>query len=209
MLRIGLTGNIASGKSMVARRLDELGAVVIDADRIGHELIGPGGACRDAVVQAFGPGIVGEGGRIDRGRLGRIVFADPAELRRLNAIVHPPLIDAIRRRAAELESSGAAVVVLDAALLFEFGLADEFRPVVVVTAAPAERAARLAARGLDPAEAARRVAAQGSDGDKIARADRVLVNDRSPDELAVKVNELWHSTGAAALVSPEGKDRPR
>lgn len=209
MLRIGLTGNIASGKSMVARRLEELGAVIIDADRIGHELIGPGGACRGAVVQAFGPGILGAGGGVDRGRLGRIVFSDPAELRRLNSLVHPPLVAAIRRRMAELESAGAAVVVLDAALLFEFGLAGEFRPVVVVTSPPAERVARLVERGLDPAEAARRVAAQGPDDDKVRRADRVLMNDRTPRELAALVAELWQSTGAAALVSHEGKDRPR
>lgn len=206
MLRIGLTGNIASGKSMVARLLEDRGAVIIDADRIGHELIGPDGPARAAVLERFGPGILGPDGEIDRGRLGRIVFADPAARQRLNEVVHPLLIAGIRRRLAAAAEQGVEVIVLDAALLYEFGLEGEFDRIVAVSAPAELRVARLVVRGLPVDEAWRRVRAQGSPADKEKRADRVIVNDGRPEELAASVADFWRESGAAARQADRGKD---
>ena len=159
------------------------------------------------MLERFGPGVLGPDGEIDRGRLGRIVFADPAARQRLNEIVHPlaDRRDPPRgwRAAAE---QGVEVIVLDAALLYEFGLAGEFDRIVAVSAPAELRVARLVARGLPVDEAWRRVRAQGSPADKANRADRVIVNDGRPEELAASVADFWRESGAAARQADRGKD---
>ncbi|TPW07462.1 MAG: dephospho-CoA kinase, partial [bacterium] len=153
MLSVGLTGNIASGKSLVASQLESLGAVVLDADRLGHRLIGPMGAAVDEILAAFGSDLALPDGGIDRTRLGPIVFGDPGARSRLNGIVHPRLIEQIRGELAALEAaegrgnqdgvpSPALIAVLDAALIFELGVADDFDRIVVVTAPDAIRETR-------------------------------------------------------------------
>ena len=193
MQRIGLTGGIAAGKSVVAGRLKELGAVVIDHDTLAREAVRPGSVGLDQVVEAFGEAVLAPDGSLDRPALGRIVFADPEALARLSAIVHP----IVRRLAAEREAKAAAakagtVVVHDIPLLIETGQAGLFHLVVVVHTPGEVRIARLVAeRGVSRAEAERRVASQASDAERLDVADVVLDGTGSVDELRAQVDQLW------------------
>jgi dephospho-CoA kinase len=220
MLSVGLTGNIASGKSRVAAQLESLGALVIDADRIGHELIGPGGPAVDDVRALFGAGVIAPDGGVDRSALGPIVFADPDARTRLNGVVHPRLIAEIRRRlegmaAAESREDweGGPVVpiigVVDAALILELGVADDFDVLVVVTAPEALRLGRLEARGLSRDEARRRMESQWPEAEKVRRANHVIVNDGPPERLAADVDRLWTKLTRAAASPSHRKDRLR
>jgi dephospho-CoA kinase len=193
MQRIGLTGGIAAGKSVVAHRFTELGAVVIDADELARLVVQPGTSGYDEVVGAFGPRVVGPDGELDRAALGALVFADEAARRRLEAIVHPQ----VRRLAAEREAAAAAadpaaVVVHDIPLLVETGQADSFGVVVVVAAPASLRVDRLVRlRGMPEADARARVAAQASDEEREAAADVVLDGTGSDDGLRAQVDALW------------------
>jgi len=193
MQRIGLTGGIAAGKSVVAARLAELGAVVIDSDRLARDAVRPGSVGLDEVIDAFGKSVVAPDGSLDRAALGRIVFADPAALSRLNAIVHP----IVRRLAAEREAAAGAaeagaVVVHDIPLLIETGQADTFHMLVVVHTPAETRVRRLVAdRGLTDADARRRIATQADDEVRLALADVVLDGTRSVEDLRAQVDELW------------------
>ena len=188
-MRVGLTGGVGSGKSTVARLLADHGAVVIDADAIAREVVEPGTPGFDAVVDAFGPTVVGSDGRLDRPALAAIVFADGDRRAQLNAIVHP----LVRHRTAELAAAAPAdaVVVHDIPLLVESELAGGFDFVVVVQADAGTRVARLAARGMTPEDARERMAAQASDEQRRAVADVVIENDGSLAELAAAVDDLW------------------
>lgn len=200
MLRVGLTGGIASGKSEVARRLAERGAVLVDADVLAREAVAPGSEGLAEVVAAFGPGIVADDGGLDRAALGAIVFADPVRREVLNAIVHPR----VRARAAEIaERAGSqdprAVVVQDIPLLVETGQAGNFDVVVVVDAPDDVRVARLAARnGMPEAEARARMAAQATREERLAAADHVLENTGTVEELRAAVDRLWDGVLVAA-----------
>jgi len=189
VLRIGLTGGIGAGKSVVASLLAGHGAVVVDADAIAREVVEPGSRGFDAVVAEFGPQVRGGDGRLDRARLASIVFADEAARRRLNAIVHP----LVAARTAELLSVAApeAVVVHDVPLLVENGLAGHYDLVLVVEAPVAARLGRLAERGMAPEEARARMAAQASDADRRAVADVLIRNDGTLDDLAAQVDAVW------------------
>ncbi len=161
MLKVGLTGGIACGKSHVLRRLAERGVPTLDLDSVAHEVMEPGGAAHDEVVAAFGRAILGTDGRIDRKALGARVFADPGAREQLNAIVHPKVRAEERRRAALHADRGAPVFVTDAALLVETGLHLRFDRLVVVHCAPDEQLRRLRARdGLTEEAAAARLLAQ-------------------------------------------------
>ena len=189
---IGLTGNIATGKSLVAQMLAELGARVIDADQVAHDVMLPGGPAYGAVVEAFGTDILGEadaGGAIDRAKLGAIVFRDPAALRRLEQIVHPATIAAVNRLiAAAVEQ----VVVVEAIKLIEAGMHRRYEALWVVTAPREVQIARLMViRGLSQAEASLRVDAQPPQAEKAALADLVIVNDGSVEELRLRVEAAW------------------
>jgi dephospho-CoA kinase len=161
MKRIGITGGIASGKSAVAGILREMGFRVIDADRLGHEVIEPGTRAHNEIVREFGPGVVGAGGRIDREKLGAIVFADAGKLQRLNAIVHPRVEEEMVRQFGEWERSGATdAAFVEAALLVEAGYQKNLDGLVVAWCKPEQQIERLLARSLSEAEARKRIAAQ-------------------------------------------------
>jgi dephospho-CoA kinase len=190
VLTVGLTGGIGSGKSAVARLLAERGAVVVDADRLAREALGPGMPGLAAVVEEFGPGVLHPDGTLDRPALGRLVFADAARRAALEAIVHPY----VGRRSAELRAAAPpdAVVVHDVPLLVENHLESGFDLVVVVEAGEDVRLARLAdSRGMPAEEARSRMAAQASDDQRRAVADVLLANDGDLDDLARQVGTLW------------------
>ncbi|MER8102998.1 dephospho-CoA kinase [Kitasatospora sp. NPDC094016] len=190
MLKIGLTGGIGAGKSEVSRLFAAHGAVIVDSDVIAREVVAPGTDGLAAVAAEFGPQVLREDGALDRPALGAIVFADPARLQALNAIVHP----LVRARSAELEAAAApdAVVVHDVPLLAENGLAPLYDLVVVVDAADDVRVERLVRlRGMAEDEALARMAAQASRADRLAIADVVIDNGGPLEALAARVDEVW------------------
>ncbi|MCB9528501.1 MAG: dephospho-CoA kinase [Myxococcales bacterium] len=189
---IGLTGGIACGKTTVARMLTARGAIVIDADQIARDVAAPGSPGLAAVVEAFGPAVLAADGALDRAALGAAVFGDPAERARLEAILHPRIAEESMRRIAAALAAAPPLVVYDAALLVETGRADQFRPLVVVTATPEVQRARLIERdGLDPAAADARLAAQMPVAEKARRADHVIDNSGPLAETEAQVDALW------------------
>ena len=189
---IGVTGNIACGKSTVLARLAELGAETIDADHVVHALMEPGQPVWEAVRQHFGPGVITADGRIDRRALGAIVFADPAQLQRLEEMTHPAVRVRIVALAEEAARRGVRVLVVDAIKLYEGGLADYCDETWVVTCAPEQQLARLMARnGFGEAEARQRIAAQPPQVEKVARADVVIDNSGTLDATRAQVDAAW------------------
>ena len=190
MFLIGLTGGIAAGKSTVAARLADRGAVHIDADALAREVVELGTEGFARILEEFGPGVLAPDGTLDRSALGAIVFADPERLATLNSIVHP----AVRMRAAEvMADAGAknpdAVVVYDVPLLVEAAVDIPFDAVLVVNAAEDVRRDRLVRlRGMTAAEACRRVAAQASDEERLAIADVVIDANGTLDETLAQVD---------------------
>ncbi|MCM2418748.1 dephospho-CoA kinase [Streptomyces sp. RKAG293] len=190
MLKVGLTGGIGAGKSEVSRLLASYGAVVVDADKIAREVVEPGSPGLAAVVAEFGTEILTPDGALDRPRLGSIVFADPARLQALNAIVHP----LVGRRSAELEGAAGPddIVIHDVPLLTENALSELYDLVVVVDASPATRLDRLVRlRGMDEGEARSRMAAQATREQRLAIADVVLDNDGPLEALEPQVKRVW------------------
>jgi dephospho-CoA kinase len=186
---IGLTGNIGTGKSTVAAMLAELGAEVIDADHVAHEVMQAGTLGHRRVIEAFGPDVLDPDGEIDRARLGAIVFADPAALMRLEAIVHPATLEAINRRVA---ATPAAVVVVEAIKLIESGMADGCDSVWVTTCRPEQQVHRImGGRGLTRAQAEQRVRAQPPQEEKIAHADVVIDTTGSLSRTRAQVQAAW------------------
>jgi len=192
MLVVGLTGGIATGKSTVARMLQERGAAVLDADALVHELQAPGTEVFRAILDAFGPEILTADGRLDRGKLGARVFAEPEARRILEGIVHPALTAQIVRRVDALRQGGRTLLcVLEAALLVEGGRRGIVDRLVVITAPEEQQVARLRAKGgLSEQEAWRRVRAQLPSALKARHADDVLVNDGDLASLARQVADL-------------------
>jgi dephospho-CoA kinase len=198
MLRVGLTGGIASGKSTAAEELAARGAVLVDADLLAREVVEPGTPGLAAVVARFGPEVL-QGGRLDRAALGRLVFADAEARRDLERIIHP----LVRARATEIEAAAdpGAVVVHVIPLLVETGQAGDFDVCVVVDVDPATQLRRLRERnGLSAEEARARVEAQASRAERLAVADRVLDNEGSPEELRRQVGDLWSELAAGGRV---------
>jgi len=189
-LLVGLTGNIATGKSTVARMLAEMGADYIDADKVAHRVMRPDQAAYDVIVEAFGREVVSQDGTIDRGRLGALVFADREAMARLEAIVHPATVAAIDERIAE---SSADVVVVEAIKLFEAGLADRCDSVWVTVCRRDQQIRRLVeGRDLSPDEARQRVDAQRPQEDRAELADVVIDNSGSLTETREQVIEAWN-----------------
>ncbi len=188
---VGLTGGIASGKSTVSAMFRELGAEVIDADQVARDVVEPGTPGLEEVARRF-PGVVDATGRLDRVALGRRVFADPAERRALEAILHPRIREEVARRTEALARAGVTVVLYDAALLIENGLHRGMDGVVLVSAPEEAQRARLAARdGLDAAAITARLAAQLPLADKRAHATWVVDNGGSLDETRAQVRRIW------------------
>ncbi|HKU34127.1 MAG TPA: dephospho-CoA kinase [Paenarthrobacter sp.] len=191
MLKIGLTGGIASGKSLVAARLRELGATLIDADVLARQVVEPGTPGLARVVEAFGEGVLDANGTLDRPALGAIVFQDPSAREVLNGIIHP----LVRASAAEVLSQAAPgdIVVQDIPLLVETGQGSGFHLVIVVDAPDDERIRRMVElRGMTPQDARSRMAAQATPAERIAAADVVLDNSGSQAELLSGVDSLWN-----------------
>jgi dephospho-CoA kinase len=199
VLRVGLTGGIASGKTAVSDALGERGAVVIDADVLARQVVEPGTPGLAAVVERFGTDVLTDDGRLNREALGRLVFADPGARRDLEAIVHP----AVRARAAALEAAASAdsVVVHVIPLLVETGQQDDYDVLVVVDVDPDRQLERLLLRnGLDADAANARIAAQATRAARLAVADIVLDNDSDPAGLLDQVDRLWRDLRARATL---------
>ncbi|WAC65879.1 dephospho-CoA kinase [Agrococcus sp. SL85] len=190
---IALTGGIASGKSTIARRLAEHGALVVDADALVRELQQPGTPVLAAIVEAFGEGVLLPDGGLDRAALGARIFADPEARSRLNAIVHPAVQEESARRFREvLADDPERVVVYDVPLLVEARPDDPWDLVVVAHAPAALRVERLVAhRGMAASAAAERVAAQASDDERLAIADVVVDTAGSLDSTLEQADALW------------------
>jgi dephospho-CoA kinase len=173
----GLTGGLASGKSTVAVHFRQHGVPVIDADQLAREVTNPGTAGLAEIAQVFGSSYLAEDGTLDRKKLAAIVFADPTQRRRLNAILHPRIGALTAQRGTELEASGVELACYEAALLVENGLADAFRPLVVVAVPEAVQVSRAMAReGWTEEEAKARIRAQLPLSAKVAAADFVIDN---------------------------------
>jgi len=189
-MRVGLTGGIGAGKSAVSAILAELGAVVIDADRLAREVVAPGTLGLAQVVEAFGPGVLTPDGEMDRAAVGEIVFADEEQRRRLEAIIHP----LVRERGAALARAAGprAVVVHDIPLLIETGQAAAFDAVLVVDAPDTLRIERLKRdRGMSEEEIKARFAAQATREQRIAAATYVIDNSGTLDDLRVRVEKVF------------------
>lgn len=193
MLHVGLTGGIGSGKSTVARYFGELGAVVLDADIIARELLGPGGEGAKAVVEAFGTEVVSKDGSIDRAKLAGLVFAEDGARTRLEAIIHPMILAKRRGKLAEIRRArgDSTVVVTEASLIFEAGTRDEFDKVILVTAPLEVRLERLLAAGWREEDINRRIKAQWPDSKKARLADFVIDNREDRDALRERTRIVW------------------
>lgn len=194
MVAIGLTGGIASGKTLVASMLADRGAVVIDADRLGHEAYLPGTDAFRRIVETFGPEVVATDGTIDRRVLGATVFGDPAARARLQDIVWPVMRAMAQRRLEELRSAGTDVAVLEAAILIEAGWTDLVDEVWVVTVAEAVARQRLMSRnGLSAEQADARIRAQISNDERRRHATVVIDNSGTVADLERQVESAWRA----------------
>lgn len=215
---LGVTGGIASGKTLVTRILRQLGATVVSADELAREVVAPGSATLARLSAEFGPEILLPSGELDRAALAARVFADPQARARLNAITHPAIGALAVARLAELATTGGPLVVYEAPLLYEAGAEGRVDAVLVVTVPESLQLQRLMARDqLSEAAARERIAAQWSQEEKAARADFVIVNDDTPATLEARVKALFARLLAAAQARnsesapappPEG-DSPR
>jgi dephospho-CoA kinase len=197
---IGLTGGIGSGKSTVAAMLADRGAVVIDADRVAHEVYEPGSEGYDALLQRFGPDIVDDLGRIDRPRLGAVVFNNPKALEDLNRTIHPLVRREIARRLLEVSQDDPnAVVAIEAALMTETGWSGGAGELWVVIAHPEVVIGRLVRqRAMDESDARLRLAAQATNEQRRKIATRVIENNGDLENLEAQVDRAWRETVESA-----------
>ncbi|MFO0758257.1 MAG: dephospho-CoA kinase [Byssovorax sp.] len=187
----GLTGGLASGKSTVAARFRALGLPVIDADQLAREVVAPGSEGLQAVVKAFGEGVLAADGSLDRARMAELVFSSPDKRRTLNSIVHPRIAALTAERAAELAAAGETLACYEAALLVENGIADAFRPLVVVAVPLDVQVARAMARdGATEEQARARIAAQLPLSAKVAAADFVIDNGGDREATGARAAEV-------------------
>ena len=189
---IGLTGGIGSGKSTVSQCLAELGAVVLDADKVGHEAFKPNTEAWHDIVATFGRQVLTPSGEVDRKKLGGIVFDNPESLSRLNQIMHPRMYDMMKARIEEYRQRGAGVIVLEAAILIEANwtpLVDEVWVTVAGEDAVLKRVNKQ--RGLEAEQIIARIRSQLSAEERVKHADVVINNDGDLDEMRAKVKELW------------------
>lgn len=195
MLRVGLTGGLASGKSFVGHALAELGCHLIRADDLGHQVLLPGGEAYDAVVNAFGSEILDDEGMIDRRRLAGLVFHEPEQLRKLNALVHPPVI----RREQELEDDIArrdprAITVVEAAILIETGSNKRFDKMIVAACTPEQQLERAMHRSsYTREEVLQRLSRQLPLEEKVRLADYVIDTSGSKENTLVQVRDVYES----------------
>jgi dephospho-CoA kinase len=204
MLLIGLTGNIASGKSTVARLLSERGATIIDADVLARRVVEPGMPAFDEIVRRWGTQVVALDGSLDRDALRRLVFSQPEQLEELNQIVHPEVAAYRDRLVNEARARGDRLVVQDIPLLFERGIVDQFDRIVLVDAPRPMRLERLMReRGLSETDAMDMITAQMPAELKRARADYIIENVGTVRELEERVSEVWHALEREAAAHAE------
>ena len=193
---IGLTGGIGSGKSTVSRFLTELGAVILDADKVGHDALEDTGI-RQKIVSAFGEQVLTPNRNIDRKKLGELVFGDADSLAKLNQIMHPRMYQIVKVQLEEYRQQGVDVVVLEAPLLIEAGWTPLVDDIWVTAASEDTVIKRLQERaGLSEAESLARIRSQISNDERIKQADVVIDTDCSLDELKMKVEKLWRKLRA-------------
>ena len=192
MLKIGLTGGIGTGKSLVTSFLQEQGANVINADLLGHEAYLPGTVGFKQVVSEFGEDIVGKDGHVDRQKLGPIVFSDQSNMDRLNAIMHPLIKDMIQTQLDDVEGKGQIIAIVEAAVLIEAGWESLFDEIWVVAADEEEIISRLASRnGLSREDAQKRINSQMTSIERSAYGDVIINNTGSVEDLKENVESLW------------------
>jgi dephospho-CoA kinase len=191
MLTVGLTGGIASGKSIVARMLQEQGCHIIEADFVAHGFLRPSNPVAQQVVAEFGPEILDPGGAIDRAKLGEIVFGDPQKLARLNALTHPPVLKEIARQLAEIAlKDNSAIAVIVAALHMETGYYKNFDRLAVAWCTREQQLSRLMNRGLTREQAERRIASQLPLDEKRKLADDVIDCSRTIEDTRHQTEEV-------------------
>ena len=188
---IGLTGGISSGKSTAARFLAELGAVVIDTDKVGHEIYKPGTEAWQEVVASFGRQVLTASGEIDRKKLGEVVFGDAEALSKLNRITHPRIAEVVKAKLEEYRRRGIKAVVIEVPLLIEAGWASMVDEVWVTVASEAKVLERLQKGGLSEEQAQARIRSQPPPEERLNHADVVINNDGSLEELRDRVREMW------------------
>src|SRR5271155_377722 len=193
MLIIGLTGGIGSGKSTVTKILGEFGAPIVDADKVAHTTYAPGAPAYDAVIAAFGTDVVAPDRTIDRKKLGAIVFENPERLSQLTSIVWPATRESIRRKLAELHSSGAKLpIVVEAAILIEANWQPLFDEIWLVRAPREQVVTRIEIqRGFKPEETEARIRAQLSNEERARHATLIIENNGTPEELRDLLKEIW------------------
>lgn len=205
---VGLTGGIASGKSTVSAHLESLGVCVIDADRIARQVVMPGEPALAEIVEAFGQGVLGEDGALDRAALGQLIFEDPSARGRLNSITHPRIAQRMMLEAAQAFSSGHAWVVYDAALLVENKIYTYLNALIVVSLAPQVQLERLMGRdNLSLEQAQARINAQLPLADKVAVADYIIDNSGDKAQTLEKVSALYALIDQA--VKAQGSAKPQ
>jgi len=201
MLRVGLTGGLASGKSFVASHLAELGCHVIRADELGHAVLAPGGEAWGPVVAAFGNAILKENGEIDRRKLGALVFAEPERLAALNAIMHPPIFRTQERLIAEAAAADPnGIAVVEAAIMFETGSHVRYQRIIVATCTDEQQIERAMKRdGLTREQVLDRLARQMPLADKVKRADYVIDTSGTKEETLRQTRRVFESLRSIAL----------
>jgi dephospho-CoA kinase len=205
MLRVGLTGGIATGKTYCLRRFGSHGAAVVDADRLARDAVAPGSPALEAIAARFGAEMLGPGGALDRPRLAAVVFADEGARRDLEAIVHPIVYRMIAEWFAGVEAEGRRLGIADIPLLFETGHAETFDRVVVAACPPETQVRRLMERdGLSEKAAHGRLAAQWPIAEKRRAADFVIDTGGTPAQTDARVDTVWAALQAAAR-SPGGR----
>jgi dephospho-CoA kinase len=192
MTPVGLTGGIASGKTTVCRLLEAKGCTIIDADVVAHKLLLRGQPGYEPVIEAFGRGILGDGGEIDRGKLGTLVFGDRSKLDQLNQLLHPEVLRTIGAELEALRQVGRARVIVDASLMIESGFHRNFRRLVLVTCSLAQQVERLMARnGLTQEQARQRIALQMPLDQKRAFATDVIDNSGTPERTRMQIDVVF------------------
>jgi len=191
MLRVGLTGGIACGKSTVSRMFRDLDIPILDADPLAHELLEPGQPVYDQVLAEFGETVLAADKSIDRAKLAPIVFGNPEKLQRLNQIIHPHIVEIVDQWFATLDQPGGApIAIVEAALLIEAGYRPKLNCLIVVRCTPGQQLARLRERGLNEIQAQQRIASQIPIEDKVKVADEIIDGGVSFEETSRQVRDL-------------------
>ena len=199
MLRVGLTGGLASGKSFVGQALKDLGCHLIQADELGHEVLMPGAEAYEAVVREFGTGVLAQDGTVDRSRLAAEVFGSPERLAKLNSLVHPPVIRREEEILKDLERRDpGGIVVMEAAILIETGSYKRFDKIIVVVATPAQQVERAMGRGLSREEALARIGRQMPLEEKRKYADYVIDTSGRKEDTLRQAGEVYRALAGTA-----------